>query len=168
MNMDYEHYMRQALNLAKEALSAGEFPVGCVMVYQGRVLATGFRAGTVGDDTNEIDHAEMVAMRRLVNSGEDIDKSEVTLFCTMEPCLMCLGAIVLSGIGEVVYAYEDIMGGGTRCDLKKLTPLYANNRISIVPNVLRKESLELFKAYFSDSDNSYWQGSLLARYTLDQ
>ena len=52
----------------------------------------------------------MVAMRGFVNSGEDIDSSEVTLFCTMEPCLMCLGAIVLSGIGKVVFAYEDIMG----------------------------------------------------------
>jgi len=166
--MNYEHYMRKALDLAREALSAGEFPVGCVMVCQDRVLATGSRTGTAGDNTNEIDHAEMVALRHLVNSEEYKNSNAVTLFCTMEPCLMCLGAIVLSGIGEVVYAYEDIMGGGTRCDLQQLTPLYANNRISIVPNVLRKESLELFKAYFSDPDNSYWQGSLLARYTLDQ
>ena len=168
MSMDYEHYMRKALNLAKEALAACEFPVGCVMVYQDRILATASRTGTVGDNTNEIDHAEMIAIRRLVNSVEDIDTGGVTLFCTMEPCLMCLGAIVLSGIREIVYAYEDIMGGGTRCDLQKLTPLYTSNRISIVSSVLRKESLELFKAYFSNPDNSYWQGSLLARYTLDQ
>ena len=81
---------------------------------------------------------------------------------------MCLGALILSGIGTVVYAYEDVMGGGTRCDLKRLTPLYQNHPISIVSNVLRRESLDLFKAYFKDPENAYWRGSLLARYTLDQ
>ena len=52
---------------------------------------------------------------------------------------MCFGAILLSGIGKIVYAYEDVMGGGTCCDLTKLTPLYKNRKISIIPNILRKE-----------------------------
>jgi tRNA(adenine34) deaminase len=82
--------------------------------------------------------------------------------------MMCLGAMILSGISEIVYAYEDIMGGGTNCDLTKLTPLYKDCRISIVPNVLRQESLELFKAFFKNPKNSYWRGSLLAGYTLSQ
>ena len=86
----------------------------------------------------------------------------------MEPCLMCLGALVLSGIGEIVYAYEDVMGGGTRCDLTKLTPLYKNFKFSIVPSVLRNESLQLFKAFFQNPKNAYWRGSLLASYTLSQ
>ncbi len=99
---------------------------------------------------------------------KNADRSEFTLFCTMEPCLMCFGAILLSGIGKIVYAYEDIMGGGTRCDLTKLPPLYKNRQISIVPNILREESLELFKTFFANPENNYWKGSLLAEYTLSQ
>lgn len=82
--------------------------------------------------------------------------------------MICLGAMILSGISEIVYAYEDIMGGGTNCDLTKLTPLYKDCRISIVPGILRKESLKLFKAFFKNPKNSYLRGSLLAGYTLTQ
>jgi len=166
--MDYEYFMKKALDEAKKALSAGEFPVGCVLVYQGRILVSASRTGTAGNFTNEIDHAEMVALRRMTHLNENIDKSGITLFTTMEPCLMCLGALVLSGINEIVYAYEDVMGGGSRCDLTKLSPLYKDHRISIVTNILRQESLQLFKDFFQNPENSYWRGSLLARYTLRQ
>jgi tRNA(adenine34) deaminase len=81
---------------------------------------------------------------------------------------MCLGAMMLSGIRKVVYAYEDVMGGGTRCDLSKMTPLYKNNGITIVPHIMRQESLTLFKTFFNNLENSYWQNSLLAQYTIQQ
>jgi len=166
--MDYEYFMQKALDQAQKALAMGEFPVGCVVVYQGKILVSAFRSGTDSEFSNEVDHAEMVALRCLIDLKKNIDNRQVTLFCTMEPCLMCLGALILSGIGEVVYAYEDVMGGGTECDLSELTPLYREYKISIVPNILRRQSLELFKAYFQNPENTYWQGSLLARYTLNQ
>ena len=81
---------------------------------------------------------------------------------------MCLGALILNGIGEVVFAYEDIMGGGTGCNFAALTPLYRDQKISIVPHILRQQSLELFKAFFNNPENSYWKESLLAEYTLRQ
>ena len=164
--MNYEHFMVKALDQAKKALAAGEFPVGCVMVHQDKILATGSRKGTAGDFPNEIDHAEMLALKHLIDLKVNMDKNRIVLFTTLEPCLMCLGALMLSGISEIVYAYEDVMGGGTRCDLTKLPSLYKNHRISIVPNILRKESLQHFKAFFENPENSYWRGSLLARYTL--
>lgn len=166
--MDYEHFMRKALNQAQKALSAGEFPVGCVVIHQDRILATGSRKGTTGKNPNEMDHAEMIALRRLAELKIHVEKKRLVLFTTLEPCLMCLGALILSGIREIVFAYEDVMGGGLRCDLTRLTPLYKNNRISIVPNILRSDSLELFKDFFNNSLHSYWQGSLLASYTLSQ
>jgi tRNA(adenine34) deaminase len=166
--MDYEYFMKKALNQAKNALSAGEFPVGCVVVHEDRILTTGARKGTAGNIPNEIDHAEMIALKRLADMEIQRDNQRITLFTTLEPCLMCLGALILSGISEIVYAYEDVMGGGLSCDLKNLMPLYKNSRISVVPNILRKESIELFQAFFNNSENSYWQGSLLAEYTLKQ
>ena len=166
--MDYERYMKKALDQAQKALETGEFPVGCVLVYQDRIIVNASRAGTAQDAVNEIDHAEMVALRHLIDLEENIDKSKVTLFCTMEPCLMCLGAIILSGIGAVVYAYEDVMGGAANCNLEALAPLYHSGQISIVPHILRRQRLELFKAHFSNPEHTYWQGSLLAKYTLSQ
>ncbi len=164
--MDYQYFMKKALNQAEKALSAGEFPVGCVVVYEDKILVEAHRTGSIKNSVNEIDHAEILALRRLVDLEKDIDKSKITLFCTLEPCLMCFGAIILSGIGKIVYAYEDVMGGGTGCNLSKLNPLYNNCKISIISNILRQESLELFKAYFSKPSNTYWSGSLLAKRTL--
>lgn len=166
--MDYPYFMKKALNEAENALSRGEFPVGCVLVYENEVLVSGFRKGTAGDSANEVDHAEMVALRRLSEVKQDINRREITLFCTMEPCLMCFAAILLNNIGKIVYAYEDVMGGGTRCDLKNLSPLYRDSNISIVPDILREESLKLFKEFFANPKNDYWRGSLLADYTLRQ
>ena len=167
-NTDYHFFMQKALVQAKKALSAGEFPVGCVMVYQEEILVAGSRMGTAGNCPNEIDHAEMVALRQLYGLDPNIDRSKIILFCTLEPCLMCYGALLLSGIREIVYAYEDVMGGGTRCDLSKLAPLYKNCPIIITPNILRRESMALLKNYFSNPENTYWEQSLLAEYTLNQ
>lgn len=166
--MDYQHFMEKALDQAKMALSAGEFPVGCVMVYEDKIIVDGYRKGTTKESVNEIDHAEMLTLRRLIDLEKNKDKNKITLFCTLEPCLMCFGAILLSDIGEIVYAYEDVMGGGTGCNLSKLNPLYKNRKVSIVSNILRQESLELFKVYFANPVNTYWKGSLLAKHILNQ
>jgi tRNA(adenine34) deaminase len=167
-HVDYKHFMGKALIEAGKALSAGEFPVGCVIVHGKKILATGYRKGTLGNFPNEIEHAEITALKQLTDLKINTHKNKVVLFTTLEPCIMCLGAMILSGISEIVYAYEDIMGGGTNCDLTKLTPLYKNSGISIVPSILRKESLKLFKAFFKNPKNAYWRGSLLAEYTLSQ
>ena len=166
--MTNEKFMKKALELAESALEQGEFPVGCVMVYRDRILVNASRRGTVADNRNEIDHAEMVALRQLIDLTAPVDHSEITVFCTMEPCLMCYAALILAGIGKIVYAYEDVMGGGSMCELSRLKPLYKNSPIKVVGNVMRKESLQLFKAFFSSPDNHYWKDSLLAEYTLEQ
>jgi len=164
--VDYRYFMRKALDQAEHALAEGEFPVGCVMVYQDKILVSGSRKGTIGDDRNEIDHAEMVALRRLFAIEDKIDPDKITVFCTMEPCLMCYAALILAGVGEIVFAYEDVMGGGTGCELSRLKPLYKNSPVTVMPGVMRAESLKIFKTYFSNPANSYWKQSLLAEYTL--
>ncbi len=166
--MNYEYYMQLALEQAERALADGEFPVGCVIATDSKILACGARQGTTGNGGNEIDHAEMVALRHLIDSEGHTDQAEMVAFCTMEPCLMCFGALILAGIDKVVFAYEDVMGGGTTCELSKLKPLYQRKPVVVVPNILRAESLKLFKIFFSNPANSYWEKSLLAEYTLRQ
>ncbi len=166
--MDYEHFMSAALAEAEIALAAGEFPVGCVLVSGNQIIATGSRVGTAGDGKNELDHAEIAALRQLSARYPESAPVPVTVFSTMEPCLMCLGALLLNNVTEIVYAYEDVMGGATNCPLSELGPLYRDIQLSVKAHVMRANSLELFKSFFIKPENQYWRGSLLARYTLQQ
>jgi tRNA(adenine34) deaminase len=166
--MNHEHYMRMALKEAEMAMTAGEFPVGCVLVHDGQVVVRGARQASRMDRCNELDHAEMVALRRLADQACTATPREISLYCTMEPCLMCLAALMLAGIGTIVYAYEDVMGGGAGLDFNGLPPLYAQRRPRIIGGVLRRDSLQLFQEFFANRRNDYWRGSLLADYTLAQ
>lgn len=166
--MDHHHFMKIALQEAEAALAAGEFPVGCILVHDRRLLVSGKRRGTATKGINEIDHAEMIALRRLTELEPHEDLAGIAAYSTLEPCLMCLGALILNRVDTIVYAYEDVMGGATRCDLTRLSPLYRQTELVVIPHVGRAESLRLFQSYFRQPDNRYWKGSLLARYTLDQ
>jgi tRNA(adenine34) deaminase len=161
----HSNFMEKALIEAQEALDRGEFPVGCVIVDDENIIASGSRQGTTGVVASETDHAEILALKRLESYGP-VDRNRLTLYCTMEPCLMCFGAILISGIRRIVYAYEDVMGGGTRCDLSRLPALYSERPVVIVPHILRDKSLCLFKRFFSNPRITYWKNSLLSQYTL--
>ena len=164
----HEAYMKEALLEAGEALIAGEFPVGCVMVFADEIVSRGRRINSRAPHENELDHAEIMALRKLFAQHPQIERSKIVVYATMEPCLMCYATLLLNGIRTIVYAYEDVMGGGTSLDLGKLSPLYREMVVAVTPHVLRLESLELFKTFFADQGNTYWQDSPLARYTLGQ
>lgn len=161
-------FMKAALDLANQALAEGDFPVGCVIASGASVVAVGRRTGTIGEAVNEIDHAEINALRTLYVQAPEQDRRELTIYTTMEPCLMCFAAIMLSGIGRVVYAYEDVMGGAAGTDRSGLAPLYRDSPIKVVAGVLRRDSLILFQRFFTGRNNKYWSNSLLSRYTLGQ
>ena len=162
--------MGLALEKAKSAFLQGEFPVGCVVSLDNNVIADSARQGTSGqkEKFSEIDHAEIICLRNIEKTSVNYDLGNAVLFTTMEPCLMCFGAIILSGIKKIVYAYEDPMGGGTACDIKPLAPLYKNSEIKIVSGVLRSKSLDLFYKFFKKEGNRYWENSYLETYTLEQ
>jgi len=166
--MNHETYMQQALTIARQALDKDEFPVGCVIVSDGEIIARGERINTRQALPSELDHAEILALRQLEQVDAALDRGRMTLYATLEPCLMCFGAILISGIGTLVYAYEDAMGGGIACDRSRLPSLYRSNGLRIVPGVHRNESLALFKTFFRRPHINYWKDSELARYTLTQ
>jgi tRNA(adenine34) deaminase len=148
------------------------------LVQDGRVVARGARTGTRRTSAgrsfanraiiSEVDHAEIRALKQLEQSRQPVMPENCTLFCTMEPCLMCFAAILLSGIKTIVYAFEDPMGGGTGCDLTTLPPLYRNSRIRMVAGICRQKSLDLFFKFFNKGTSPYWKGSFLDRYVRDQ
>jgi len=165
---EHEKFMGQALAEAEKALAAGEFPVGAVLVYDGEVLERGRRLHSKAESANELEHAEVVILQKLVARYPGIAKERLTLYSTMEPCLMCYSALLLNGIDRIVYGYEDVMGGGTNVPLDGLSPLYQQMEVIILPHILRQECLALFKKFFADPANSYWRQSQLADYTLAQ
>ncbi len=168
--MNHEAYMGLALDQAADAAARGEFPVGCVIVHDGQVVAKGARFGTSPDRSmvSEVDHAEIQALRDLEICEPAVVPQDCTLFCTMEPCLMCFGAIILAGLGTIVYAFEDPMGGGTCCDLRSLTPLYRDSRLEVISGVCRQKSLDLFYKFFNKEENRYWENSFLEAYVRKQ
>ena len=166
--MSDDYFMHQALSLAEKALADGEFPVGCLFVFENRVVARGARCASSGASVNEIDHAEMVALREFYSLSPGCNPRDIVVYCTLEPCLMCFGALVIAGVGKIVYAYEDVMGGGTGCRLGYLPDLYNNNRPIIIPHVLREESLALFQTFFNRPETIYLKDTQLADYTRRQ
>ncbi len=172
-----EIWMSKALELAKAALEKGEFPVGCILVSQGQVVGEGGRMNSSGNMSNELDHAEILALRQWVERGKP-GHGDVVAYSTLEPCLMCTGALVISGVKKIVFAYEDVMGGACGLDFsgglsacsfqEDLQSLYGEAAPEVVPGVLRKESLRLFKSFFSKPDNLYLKNTILEQYTLRQ
>jgi|GEM_PF-6045811 len=79
---EHEYFMAKAVEQARNALAKNEFPVGCVITYQGEMIASGFRKGSADDIPNEIDHAEIIAIRQLGKIGQSIDRSRASLYCT--------------------------------------------------------------------------------------
>lgn len=163
---EHEQFMRAALDEARQALAAGEFPVGCVLTVERQIVARGRRQNSRAESCNEIDHAEILTLRHLITEQPKLDLGTVTVYSTLEPCLMCYTTMLLSGIRNFVWAYEDVMGGGANLPLYMLNTLYAQMKVHLLDRVLRQESVQLFQEFFRTG--SYWQDSLLARYTLAQ
>ena len=100
----HEGFMRQALAQAQEALRAGEVPIGAVLVADGRVIAEGFNQPIRARDPTA--HAEIVALRRAAQSLGNYRLPGTTLYVTVEPCLMCVGALVHARVGTLVYGAD--------------------------------------------------------------
>lgn len=166
---NHEQFMLAALKEAEAALARGEFPVGCVIVSDGEIIVRDGRQHSRQSSerpASELEHAEINALRALRRQQPLLPMERVTIYSTMEPCLMCYSTLLVNGVRRFVYAYEDIMGGGTNLPLERLSPLYKNMRTTITPGVLRSESLALFKSFFG-GPQTYLRGTILAQYTLD-
>ncbi len=161
-------FMRRALEIAKEGLARGEFPVGCVITAGGKVIAEAGRSGSSASLPDESSHAEMAALKDFYARPGPPPGTDTTVYVTMEPCLMCFGALLLAGVGRLVYAYEDAMGGAAGISPAAFPSFYRKRWPDVVPGLLRTESLRLFRLFFENPANGYWQNSDLSAYTLNQ
>lgn len=141
-----QHWMQVALQQARLAQEQDEVPVGAVLVHAGRIVGVGHNRNIGGHDPSA--HAEIEALRAAGATLGNHRLIECTLYCTLEPCVMCAGAIIHARLARVVYAADDPKTGaaGSMFDTL-LSPLH-NHRVELCAGVLAEESALLLRDFF--------------------
>jgi len=145
LNVD-EHWMGEAFKLAQQAQDAGEVPVGAVIVSQNQIISSGYNHPIESHDPSA--HAEMVALR---NAGKHLNNYrllDTTLYVTLEPCVMCAGAMIHARIKRLVYGARDLKTGsaGGRVDI--FAGGLFNHEIEVTADILGDQCGELLRKFF--------------------
>ncbi len=141
-----EDYMAIALDAAREAERRGDIPVGCVIVHEGRVIATSHNRREL--DQDPLAHAEVLALRAAAEALGSWRLEDAALYVTLEPCPMCAGAIILSRVAEVYYGASDPKGGCCGSLMNLLTDTRFNHQPSLHGGILADECGALLSNFF--------------------
>jgi tRNA(adenine34) deaminase len=145
--MNDEQYMRTAVELARRAASEGEVPVGAVVVREGEIIGQGWNSPVrLGDPTA---HAEILALREAAARVRNYRIEGATLYATLEPCVMCAGALVSARIARLVFGARDLRFGGVRSKFRLADSDLLNHRVEITEGILGADCLELLKSFFA-------------------
>ncbi len=142
-----ERFMREALALAREAEREGEVPVGAVMVRGGEAIGKGRNRPIADRDPTA--HAEMIAIRAAAEAVGDYRLEGMTLYVTLEPCVMCAGALVHARVGRLVFGARDLRFGGVRSKFRVADSELLNHRVEIVEGVLAADCVGLLQEFFA-------------------
>ncbi len=148
MALDDEKYMKEAMKQAKKALRLGEVPIGCVIVYQDKIIGRGYNRRKT--DKNTLSHAELNAIRKASKVMGDWRLEECTLYVTLEPCQMCSGAIIQARIPRVVMGCMNPKAGCAGSIFNLLQVPQFNHQAEITSGVLEEECSRLLKDFFAD------------------
>jgi len=141
-----ENFMRQALALARQGQEAGEVPVGAIVVSGGEIVGAASNAPIARGDPTA--HAEMLAIREAAARLANYRLTGATLYCTLEPCVMCAGALVAARIERLVFGARDLRFGGVRSKFQVADSPLLNHRVEVVEGVLAVECVELLREFF--------------------
>ena len=142
----YVEYMQMAIEEAKLAALEDEVPIGCVIVKDDKVIT---KAHNQRENTNNpLGHAETLAIKKASEVLGDWQLVNCELYVTVEPCIMCAGAIIQSRIPKVIYGAPDLKGGAFGSSINVLEAQNINHRPIVVSGILEKECSELLKSYF--------------------
>jgi tRNA(adenine34) deaminase len=144
--MQDEFWLRQALTLAETAAKQGEVPVGAIIVRDGKILGSGFNQPIGTCDPTA--HAEIIALREAALLTNNYRLPEAVLYCTLEPCAMCAGAIIQARIAKVVFAALDPKAGAALSVAQLLNHPQLNHRVEISHGLLAEEAGQLLKQFF--------------------
>jgi tRNA(adenine34) deaminase len=141
-------FMQQALEQAQLAATAGEVPVGALLVRDGQVIATGFNQPITLHDPSA--HAEMMALRRAADSEENYRLPGTTLYVTLEPCAMCAGAILHARVDRVVFGAADPKTGAAGSVLDVFSIKQINHQTQVEGGVMADECGKLLRDFFKE------------------
>ena len=143
-----EKYMKEALKQAKKAYVLGEVPIGCVIVYEGKIIGRGYNRRNT--DKNTLAHAEITAINKASKFIGDWRLEDCTVYVTLESCQMCAGAIVQARIPEVVMGCMNPKAGCAGSILNVLEMPEFNHQVSVTRGVLEQECSDMLKIFFSE------------------
>lgn len=144
----HEKYMKEALKQAKKAYALGEVPIGCVIVYQDKIIGRGYNRRNT--DKNTLSHAEITAINKASKYIGDWRLEECTLYVTLEPCQMCAGAIVQARIPEVVIGCMNPKAGCAGSILNILQMPAFNHQVNIAKGILEEVCSDMLTAFFKE------------------
>lgn len=143
-----EKYMKEAIRQAKKAYALGEVPIGCVIVYQDKIIGRGYNRRNT--DRNTLAHAEITAINKASRAMKDWRLEECTLYVTLEPCQMCAGAIVQARVTETVIGAMNPKAGCGGSILNILEMQEFNHQVVVRRGVLEEECQALLKNFFQE------------------
>lgn len=143
-----EKYMKEAIRQAKKAYAIGEVPIGCVIVYEDRIIGRGYNRRTI--DKNTLAHAELQAIRKASRKMDDWRLEGCTMYVTLEPCQMCSGAIVQSRMDRVVVGCMNPKAGCAGSILNVLNMKEFNHQVELTTGVLEEECSQMMKSFFKE------------------
>lgn len=143
-----EKYMREAIRQARKAEALREVPIGCIIVFDGKIIGRGYNRRTV--DKNVLAHAELTAIRKACKKIGDWRLEGCTMYVTLEPCPMCAGAIVQARIPRVVIGCMNPKAGCAGSILNLLQMPQFNHQVEIVRGIMEEECSVLLKTFFKE------------------
>ena len=138
--------MREALRLARQAAAGGEVPVGAVVAMGGAIVGRGRNASIARQDPTA--HAEILALREAAERVGNYRLEGATLYSTLEPCVMCAGALVTARVATLVFGARDLRFGGVRSKFQVADSDLLNHRVAVVEGVLGSECVDLLREFF--------------------
>ncbi len=142
------HWMKYALSLAQQAAAEDEVPVGAVVVREGELLGEGWNRPISTNDPTA--HAEIMALRDAAQRENNYRLSGATLYVTLEPCLMCAGAMIHARIGRLVFGASDPRRGAVNSTAHAFETQGLNHRVEVEGSVLAAECAEVLREFFRD------------------
>lgn len=141
-------YMKEAIRQAKKAYALREVPIGCVIVYEDRIIGRGYNRRTI--DKNTLAHAELQAIRKASKKMNDWRLEDCTMYVTLEPCQMCSGAIVQSRMKRVVVGCMNPKAGCAGSVMNLLQVPQFNHQVELTTGVMEDECSLMLKAFFKE------------------
>ncbi len=150
---DDQKFMAEAISLAKNAFEKNEVPVGAVLVEQGEIIGRGFNQPIFLNDPCA--HAEILALRDAANYKKNYRLVDTTLYVSLEPCAMCVGALIHARIQRLVFAASDPKTGAVSSAIQLINAPFFNHKIQVEQGVYAEKSRELLQEFFQRRRKSF-------------